>query len=230
MENNNKFLIPGSIIIAGIIVAGAVMFGGSSTISNVKAPAVANGNPQVPTPQADISGILEVRDDDYVLGNPNAKVTIIEYGDFECPFCGRLFTDAIKNIKEQYIKSGEVKLIYRHFPLNSIHPEAQKSAEAVECAGEQDVFWEYHDLLFERQNQLSLSNYKVWATELGLDGMQFDQCLDSGKYADKIGKSFEEGRLVGVSGTPATFVNGRVVSGAVPFTTFQSIIEEALEN
>ena len=174
------------------------------------------------------SAPTDLADDDPFLGSPDAPVTIVEFGDFQCPFCGRFFKTTEQEIIEAYVKTGKAKLVYRDFPLTSIHEEAQKSAEASECADEQGKFWEYHDLLYTRQDQLSVKHYKAWAAELGLNTAQFDQCLDSGKYAAEVQKDFQDGQAAGVRGTPGTFVNGRLVEGALPFVQFQTIIEEEL--
>ncbi|UCD02943.1 MAG: DsbA family protein, partial [Candidatus Aenigmatarchaeota archaeon] len=123
-------------------------------------------------------------DGDYVKGDENAPVTIIEYSDFECPFCARFWEQTLPEIEENYIKTGKVKLIYRDFPLG-FHANAQKAAEASECAGEQGKFWEYHDVLYDTR-ALSVSDLKQHAKDLGLDSTKFDSCLDSGKYAEEV--------------------------------------------
>jgi protein-disulfide isomerase len=170
---------------------------------------------------------IELKDDDHILGDENAPVTIIEYSDFQCPYCGRLYRNALKDIKENYVDTGKVKFVFRHFPL-SFHEFAQKAAEAAECAGEQGKFWEYHDKLFENQNALKIDDLKKYASELGLDTTQFNDCLDSGKYKERVKSDSSLGQSQGVSGTPASFVNGIKVSGAQPFSAFQQIIEAEL--
>lgn len=117
--------------------------------------------------------------------------------------------------------------MYKDFPLN-IHPNAQKAAEASRCAGEQEKYWEYHDVLFANSNALALANLKKFAADLKLDTAKFDACLDSSKYATAVGKDMADGTRVGVSGTPAFLVNGRFLSGAQPFAAFQEVIEEVL--
>jgi len=121
-----------------------------------------------------------------------------------------------------------VKIAFKDFPLNNIHPNAQKAAEAARCAGEQGKYWEYHDILFANTNALAPTNLKKYAADLQLDTAQFDGCLDSGKYLQAVNKDLAEGARVGVSGTPAFFVNGRFLSGAQPFSAFQAAIEDAL--
>ncbi|MFH1649589.1 MAG: DsbA family protein [Candidatus Woesearchaeota archaeon] len=184
-------------------------------------------------------------ENDAILGSENAKVTVIEFSDYECPFCGAsegthqglidrfkgqdpTWEAAVPKLME-LAKQGKIKFVYRDFPL-SIHAQAQKAAEASECAHEQGKFWEYHDLLFQRQDQLSVANFKVWAGELGLNQAKFDDCLDSGKMAAEVQKDFNDGRAVGVQGTPAFFINGQLISGAQPWSAFEPIINAALNS
>lgn len=223
--NNKLFLIPSSIVLAGILVAGAIVY--SNGIKN----AVNSGAAQVQEAKKANANleILEIKDTDHILGNPNAKVSVIEYSDFQCPFCGRMFSETLPKLKENFVKTGKVKFIYRHFPLSSIHQYAQKAAEASECASEQGKFWEYHDMIFERQNSLSADNLKAWAKGLGLDSNRFDSCLDSDKYAAIIEADLNEGSALGVNGTPATFVNGKLISGALPYEEFEKVILEELK-
>jgi len=166
-------------------------------------------------------------DDDPVKGDSNAPVTIIEFSDFECPFCARFFTDTLPQIQAKYIDTGKVKFVYRDFPL-SIHDNAQKAAEAAECAYDQGKFWEYHDLLFENQRSLTITSLKSYASQLSLDQSTFDSCLDSGKNAQEVKDDFQAGVNAGVSGTPAFFVNGVSLSGAQPFSAFEQVIEAEL--
>jgi protein-disulfide isomerase len=124
---------------------------------------------------------------------------------------------------------GQVRLVYRHFPLNSIHPQAQKAAEASECAGEQGKFWEYHDLLFANQSALQVADLKSYAGKLSLKQSQFDQCLDSGKYANKVNQQAQDAQTSGITGTPGTWVNNQLVKGAYPYETFKQIIDALLK-
>jgi protein-disulfide isomerase len=166
-------------------------------------------------------------DDDAVKGDPNAPVTIVEFSDFECPFCARFYTQTLPQIEEKYIETGKVKLVYRDFPL-SFHQMAQKAAEAAECADDQDMFWEMHDQIYENQDSLSLENLKAWASDLGLDTDDFNDCLDTGKYEQEVKDDMAEGASYGVRGTPAFFINGKAVTGAQPYAVFEAAIEEAL--
>ena len=166
-------------------------------------------------------------DDDASLGDANALVTVIEFSDYECPFCQRHANLTFPLIKENFIDTGKVRYVFRDFPL-SIHPNAQKAAQAAECAGEQGKYWELHDILFDNQNALGVENYKVWAAQLALDQAAFDACLDSGSMDSEVRQDFEDGQAAGVSGTPVIFVNGKPISGAQPYPVFESAINAAL--
>lgn len=165
-----------------------------------------------------------------VKGKKDAPVTVVEYTDYECPFCGRAFQQTYPLIKSEYIDTGKVKYVVKDFPL-SFHPNAQKAAEAAHCVREQkkdDGYFEMHDKIFENQQGLSVENYKKWARELGVNGAQFDSCLDSGKMATTVRKGFQEGQNDGVQGTPAFFINGKLISGAQPYPAFKQAIDAEL--
>jgi len=164
---------------------------------------------------------------DHVTGPANAKVTLIEYSDFECPYCLRHY-DTTKQIMQAY--PNDVRVVYRHFPL-SFHANAQKAAEAAECAGAQGKFWEMHDKIYEanRAEKMGVDAWKQAAKDLKLDSAKFDKCLDSGETAKRIASDQEEGSGAGVAGTPATFVNGEMVEGALPFDSFKSKIDAILK-
>lgn len=197
------------------------------TVVGAQVQANTNTQPSQPTNTAPAAPVdIKITNDDYIRGDKNAKVTLVEYSDFQCPYCSRVKT-TLDQLLTDY--KGKVRLIFRHFPLTSMHANAQKAAEASECAGEQGKFWEMHDKLFENQSDLSVDNYKKWAKELGLNSSKFDSCLDTGKFADKVKNGVTEGSNYGVQGTPATFVNGVLVSGAVPIEDFKSIIDPLLK-
>jgi protein-disulfide isomerase len=163
---------------------------------------------------------------DHIWGKANAKVTLIEYSDFECPFCSKHY-ETMKQIKEAY--PNDVRVIFRHYPL-SFHPEAQKAAEASECAADQGKFWEMYDKIFAANlaGDMSVAKWKTVAAELGMDSAKFDKCLDSGEKASRVAEDLNEGSGAGVEGTPATFVNGQLVSGALPIESFKQIIDAEL--
>ncbi len=170
-------------------------------------------------------------DDDSVLGDPKAPVTIVEFSDYQCPFCTRFYEDTEKQIYEKYIKTGKVKFVYRDFPL-SFHQNAQKAAEGAECAGEQGKYFEMHNKMFDKSQAdgtgIAVADLKTYAKELSLDTAKFNDCLDSGKMASEVQKDMADGAAAGVQGTPGFFVNGVEVSGAQPFSVFQQVIEAAL--
>lgn len=159
-------------------------------------------------------------------GPKDAPITIVEFSDFQCPFCKRILP-VLAQLLEQY--AGQVKLAFRDFPLVSIHAQAQQAAEAAHCAGDQGKFWEYHDLLFAKQEALPTANFAAYAKTLGLDSKAFQACLDSRKFKAKVERDNADGVKAGVSGTPAFFINGRLLSGAQPLEAFKAVIDEELE-
>ncbi|MBX7099461.1 MAG: thioredoxin domain-containing protein [Myxococcaceae bacterium] len=157
-------------------------------------------------------------------GPADAKVTIVEFSDFQCPFCSRVH-DTVEKVMETY--PGKVKLVFRQFPL-SFHDKAPKAAEAALCAHEQGQFWKYHDVLFKNQSKLAPDDLKAHAKELGLDEAKFASCLESGKSKSVIDEDMAAGSKVGVTGTPAFFINGIMLSGAQPFEQFKEVIDDEL--
>jgi len=157
-------------------------------------------------------------------GPADAPVTIVAFSDFECPYCNRV-SPTLNQVLETY--AGKVRLVFRDFPL-SFHPNAQKAAEAGHCAEEQGKFWEMHDKMFANQRKLDVESLKAYAKEIGLDEKAFAECLDEGKKAAVVQENLFAGAQLGVRGTPAIFVNGRMLSGAVPFSEFARVIDEEL--
>lgn len=237
VETNSAspYLLPLSIILASLIVSGAILFAASKFPTNPTGLVVAGtGQQQLVAPNtqppsaptvtnADFKGIPASRWE----GPADAKVTIVEFSDFQCPFCERFYTDAYKQIKSQYVDTGKARFAFAHFPL-SFHPNARPAANAAECVAEQGKFFEYHDKIFENQASLSDASYKQWAQDLGLNITQFNSCYDSKKYDTVIGTELDLGQRVGVSGTPSVFVNGKLIVGAQPFSTFKTAIDAAL--
>lgn len=169
---------------------------------------------------------IEVAADEFPARGPaDAPVTIVEFSDFECPYCARL-APVLEEVKRQY--GDTVRVVYRHFPLSGIHPDAWKAAEASLCAHQQGWFWEFHDLLFEDQGALAAADLIAKAERLDLNAEAFRECLDSGRYYDAVLADVRAGDAAGVSGTPALFVNGRFVGGAVPFTALAELIDDEL--
>src|SRR3989344_1952564 len=160
-----------------------------------------------------------------VAGSDNATVTILEYSDFQCPFCGQA-EPTIKQILDKY--PNDVRVIYKHFPLSQIHPYSEKAAEAAECAADQGKFWEMHDIMFANQNNLYTNSLKQYAKDIGLNTDDFNSCLDSGAMKPLVDNDLRDGGEAGVRGTPAFFGNGRLKSGAQPFRVFDSAVKNAL--
>jgi len=208
-----------------ITIAHDVFEGTSST--GPTGAAVAPSAPPLPT-----GGNINVKVDpeDPFLGDKDASVTIVEFSDFQCPFCARAATGAIAELKTNEIADGEVKFVYKDFPLSSIHPNAQKAAEAAQCAHDQNKFWEYHDMLFANQRALAIDDLKGYAADLGLDTNEFNDCLDSGKNKAEVESDLAQATAAGGRGTPYFVVIGpdgktQVVSGAQPYQNFQAAIQ-----
>jgi len=169
---------------------------------------------------------IDLSSDDPVQGSANAQVTLVEFSDFQCPFCAQVMP-TLKRIQQTY--GDQVRVIWKDFPLTSIHPQAFGAAQAGRCAQEQGMFWELHDQLFANQQSLQPGALKTHAIAVGLDAEVFDTCLDSGKHADAVQAQMDTATRLGVVSTPTVFVNGRLVSGAQPYEAFAKIIDEELE-
>ncbi len=175
-------------------------------------------------------------DNDAVLGDKDAPVTIVEFSDYECPFCKRHFETVLPKLKEKYIDTGKVKYIFRDMPLPFHDPLATQEAMAAECAKEQggdQAYYRYHDSLYKNTNSngngMPKSDLYKLAKETGLDSAKFKNCLDSEKFADEVKKDAEDGAKYGVEGTPGFFVNGWFIKGAYPYEAFEELIEQELE-
>jgi protein-disulfide isomerase len=158
-------------------------------------------------------------------GAADAPVTIVEFSDFECPYCKRAHSTLIQ-LLEKY--AGKVKLVHRDFPLDSIHHQAQRSAEAARCAQDQGKFWQYYDTLFKESPKLSPGDLNRYAAQVGIDTKKFDACLKASAHKNIIQRDVNEGRRLGITGTPAFFINGRPISGAQPLETFARVIDDEL--
>lgn len=196
---------------------------------------------QLPTKQAAEPVKISI-DNDPIIGNPDAPITIVEFSDFQCPFCARFHTQTLPSLLGEYIEQGKVKLVFRDFPIQSIHPNALSASVAAECANDQNKFREMHDTLFEKQNDWNklktidaLSLFSQYASDMKLDQESFDSCLNSEKHIPEIQNDLNDGRDYGVSGTPGFFVGNDQIGfvglkGAQPFESFKKIIDAQLNS
>jgi len=201
----------------------------ASSINNPTAVGVPNAT-ATPNPNAAVVDTILARARHF-KGDPNAPITIIEFGDFQCPFCGRFATLTEPQINEQYINPGTVRFTYLHFAF--LGDESFWATEASECAAEQDAFWPYHDKVFanqsgENQGAFSKDNLKRFAVELGLDSDAFNTCLDSGMYTDLVREDSAFAQSLGVRSTPSFLINGEPLIGAQPIEAFQEVIQRVL--
>ncbi len=219
-------LTPGAILIGAILISISICWGSGTLPYFAGGSNTGEGNTQV---ENNKEVKITKRDSAAIIGS--GKVELVEFSDFQCPFCQRFYNDAYKQIKAKYIDTNKVKFTYRHYPL-SFHQNAQKSAEASECANDQGKFFEYHDVLFENSDAdgtgLNTADLKKYAVNLGLDAAKFNACLDNGTKEEIVKKDFAEGQRLGVNGTPTIYVNGVAIIGAQPFSVFEEAIEEAL--
>lgn len=174
---------------------------------------------------------LKITAEDPVMGDPNAKVTIVEFGDFQCPFCGRFYKDTLPQLKKDYINNGKAKFIFKQ--LAFLGKESTDAANAALCAQEQNRFFEYHDELYnnqsgENQGGFVIDNLKKFAANIGLNTPQFNQCLDSQKYNAHVQADVAEANRLGFNSTPSVAINGQVVIGAQPYDTFKTVIDQQL--
>jgi len=240
-SSRRQLSTPVAIVLSSFFVSAAILFADDISLGNLDVQGVQTDNVlnqgtpgTTPTPQQP-QGKVEVSvDDDPMLGNKDAKVTIVEFSDFQCPFCKRLFDTTYPNLKKDYIDTGKVKLVYRDFPLD-FHQNAHISAESAECADEQGKFWPYHDTLFAKQDEWGTladadakTKFVTYASSLGLNSGTFKSCLDSGKYKAEVDKDLTDGKAIGVTGTPTLVVNGTVIVGAQPYETFKAAIDAEL--
>jgi len=209
-------------------------------ISAVEAKAPAPQPVQAPT-QPTAPSVFQVSlDDDPVKGDPNAPVTVVEFSDFQCPFCSRFYTQTLPALQENYIDTGKIKLVYKDLPLDNLHPNARPVHIAAECADEQGKFWDYHDVLFEKQSEwqrLSSSDLQTtliqYADDFGLQTASFEACLSSPEMADEVNADLLQAASYGATGTPTFFIgnekNGFIkLVGAQPYAAFQAAIDAQL--
>lgn len=231
----NSLSIPAAIVVAGALIAGAVYFGGKNPqVADTNSKQVAQGNQE-------LDELTPVGSNDHIRGNPNAPVKIVEYSDMECPFCKR-FHPTMQQVMKEYGANGQVAWVYRHFPLDQLHPvKARKEAVATECANElagNGAFWSYLDRFFEltpSNNDTDVDTVLPQiARELGLDGEKFATCLESGKYDKHIEEEVQNALAIGGTGTPWSIVVGKngksyPIAGAMPYASVKQIIDLALQ-
>lgn len=224
-EKKDGLLIPGSILAAGVIVALSIVY--------------AFGDRDGYTPP-DTNTVVDYADDDPYLGSKDAPVTVVEFSDFQCPFCRRYWRDIIPRLKEEYVNTGRVRFVYRDFPLTNIHPGAEPAAIAAECADDQGKFWEMHDKIFEEQDKRATrpdkmdtvsfteADLETWGAAIGLNTGEFNRCRTERQHAAEVARDLSDGAAAGVNGTPGTFVNNRFINGAVPYDELRGAIEAEL--
>lgn len=227
-------LTPGAVLIGAILISISISWGPSALPSFSSGSNTGGDQAQVEAKvdNGDGGGVAITKRNDAATEG-KGKIELVEFSDFQCPFCKRFHNDVYKQIKAKYIDTNKVKFTYRHYPLPS-HQNAQKAAEASECANDQGKFFEYHDVLFENSESngagLAVSDLKQYAVNLGLNVAKFDKCLDSGAKTEIVKKDLAEGQRLGVKGTPTIYVDGVAVIGAQPFSIFETAIEKALGN
>jgi len=242
-ENQNKkdYFLPASILIAALLIAGAVIY--SNGLKNTKF----EKNGDNPVPAADNSqknnkkiGQPQINDSDVILGDPKAPVTIFIYSDYQCPFCGKFFSESESLIRKNYVDNGKAKMVYKD--LAFLGPESVAAAQAAECAKDQGKFWAYHDALFETEikefktlgnnentGNLNRETFQKIASDLKMNVDEFLNCFDSKKYAAEVEKDTKEANtILERPSTPTIFINDKIIQGAYPYSVFSQAIEEAL--
>ncbi|MFH1171624.1 MAG: DsbA family protein [bacterium] len=222
--------IIGFIITAVIVVNGKSLSIADNNTNGAVAGATApsDTNTAAAEPTGNPNALRAVGSDDHTQGTKNAKVTLIEFSDFQCPYCQTAYT-TLQQVMKDY--SGKVQLVYRHFPLESIHPNARPAANASECIanlGGNDAFWKFAENAYANQSSLGDDFYKQEAAKLGINAKKFSDCYTSKQYDSTTQKDIDEGTAAGVQGTPSTFINGTMISGALPYASFKQAIDAAL--
>ncbi len=226
MDLKKDQFLAGSILVAALLIAGAMVY------TSGPAPTRQQGNASDSIGDVKLPVITE---EDVILGDPNAPVTLVEFSDFQCPFCGRFFTQAGPQIIENYVKTGKVRMVYKH--LAFLGPESTAAGEAVECAKDEGKFWAFHDEVFKREivdgkennGNLNKGLFMEIAEKIGLNVTSFEQCVDSRKYKSKVEGDVQEAQSILTRlSTPTVFINDTVIQGALPYEKFRDAIEEQL--
>ena len=218
-EGGSKILLPVSIIISGLLIVGALVYQPGVNKAGKNSLASKTGDPRTATLEIGASP---------VLGQTEAPVTMIVYGDYQCPFCKDQADKVELRLRKEYVETGKLKIVFKHFPLESIHPYARPSAIAANCAFAQGKFWEYHDELYKNQANLDKINFKTLAGSLGLNTETFSTCLKDPKVNETVTQDLESGIALGIKGTPASFIDNVYVEGAYPYNSFKDIIDGQL--
>jgi protein-disulfide isomerase len=232
------------VLVVALILAGVVVYVGKRKVaerpgisdqSSLSQSETQKLQKQIPNLRVSSLPANELKGPAAGLGNPNAPLVIVEFSDFQCPYCARFHLNTFPQLKEKYIDTGKVYFVYRHFPLG-FHQQAQKAAEAAECAREQgeNKFWEMHDAIFQAllsggAEAISQDSLSRKAGELGLNKEHFDKCLQEGRYAKRIREDKAAAARVGVTGTPTFVVGDKIFSGAYPFSAFKRVVEQELK-
>jgi protein-disulfide isomerase len=227
-----SYLITGVVGISAFLIGAMVGYFAFSYAAGrgtgvAEVPSGGAQQPQVIQPPQVVEGVSA--DDDPYIGDEDAPILIVEFSDFQCPYCTRFHSQTLAPLLEQY--GDQIRFVYRDFPLTSIHPDAFKAAEAAECADEQGKFWELHDAMFQNQPITGVGLAAITTMADALDGLDVDalnECIESGKYAEEVQKDMTDASSYGVTGTPTFFINGVRLVGAQPLTAFQVIIDQEL--
>lgn len=238
----DRFL-PISILVAAVLIGGSLVFASlyhpvSAPAGTAVAPAATGTAPTGPSATT-TAAIMALGPRDAILGNANAPVTLIEYGDYQCPFCTRFFSQTQPQVVKNYIDTGKVRMVFRNFPF--LGPESTAAAEAAECAESQNKFWPYHDALYqakvndeakgggENDGALNRTLFLSLAQQVGLNIPEFTNCIDTNKYASLVSQERQTASADGIGSTPSFFVNGTAILGAQPYSAFQSVIDAAIK-
>ncbi len=237
MKSNTVTIL---LVIGGAAFIGfAIMRGGGHGAAPAGAPApIADTAPEATGSDKAVVGeandkqatlLAYIEETDAALGDVDAPVVLVEFGDYQCTFCAKFFFDTKPTLIEKYVDTGVLRYVFRDFPVNG--RESQNAAEASECANEQGKFWEYHDKLYVERTGYNTGAFKkknliTYAGEIGLDVAKFEECYEDGRYKDEVAKDMREGRALGVSGTPNFFINGQRIAGALPTESFVQAIEQ----
>ncbi len=230
-NQSSSLLVPGAIVIGFGLIAAAIFFSGSGT----PAPVVSNNDSDdIAAPTTKETYVRPVDETDYIRGNPNAPIMVIEYSDYDCPFC-KSFHSTMNRVMDDYGVTGKVSWVYRQFPIAQLHPNAPRISEAAFCVGElggDQAFWTFSDLVFEEREtneQTNMSRLAEFAGTAGVSQAEFNSCLSSGKYTSAVEASLSEGAKAGAEGTPYSVVivgdQQAVINGAQPYAVVKQILD-----